>query len=88
MAIEQRSTLFTGMEPAVMVLAHLEGGVNRRHSRTGGHREVEFGPGFTPTVEAVRMPVISAREVVAVSSEAPSPMIVEEGRLRLRFSIG
>ena len=86
--MEQRSTLFTGMEPAVMVLAHLEGDVNRWYPRTGGHREVEFGPGFTPTVEAVRRPVISARDVVAVSHDASSPMIVEEGRLRLRSSIG
>ena len=88
MAIEHRSTLFTGMEPAVMVFAHLDGGVNRWYPRTEGHREVDFGPGFTPTDEAVRRPVISARDAVAVSHDASSPMIVEEGRLRLRSSIG
>ena len=52
----------TGMEPAVMVFAHLEGGVNRWHLRTEGHREVDFGPGFTPTDEAVRWPIIPARD--------------------------
>ena len=64
--MEQRSTVFAGTEPAVMVLTRLEGGVNRWHLRTEGHREVDFSPGFTQTDEAVRWPVIPARDVVAV----------------------
>ena len=52
-----------------MVFAHLDGGVNRWYTRTEGHREVDFGPGFTPTDEAVRRPVISARDAVAVSHD-------------------
>ena len=69
MAVEQRLTLLLERNRNVMVLARLEGGVNRWYSRTEGHRDVEFGPGFTPPDEAVRWPVISARDVVAVSHD-------------------
>ena len=72
--MEQRSTVFTGNGTSRYGVRAPGRGVNRWYMRTEGHREVDFGPGFTPTDEAVRRPVISARDAVAVSHDAPSPV--------------